>query len=439
MSPRFGREEALDAALICLAKAGAMAWVVHCGFQQVSDDDHSRVVIAEQFAASPKLDPSGTSWLPFPFWIHGLAMALFGRSLGTAHATAFVLGVFASVAPYFAARAVGTARLPAVIGAATFALTPWSVWLGVAPVPEAWVGALMGAGLLLVTAASGRAVVLGGLALLVAALSRYDAWAACALAAIVLSVRAARDPAGRRWSVVAAVLAAVGPIMWMAWNLKVHGSATHFVDRVAAYRRSIGAASAPLPDKLLGYPRATWSAAPEIVVLFAIFGAIAARSTILVRRWRLPLAGAALTLAFLIWGDVRDGAPTHHPERAIVAVLAPLCGFAGEGIAAAWTSLVDKVRRPLWMGLAGAAFAAWCYFAAGRWSYVPGRDESERRDVQIARGNDLRARGAAHVTVEPCQYEHFALIAAFGAPERVTTLPSSKRAVDATCPLVTEP
>ena len=387
MSRRFGRGEALDAALICLAKAGAMAWVIHCGFQQVSDDDHSRVVIAEQFVASPKLDPSGTSWLPFPFWIHGAVMALFGRSLGTAHATAFVLGVMASVVPYLAARVVSVDRLPALIGAALFALTPWSVWLGVAPVPEAYVGALLGSGLLLATAASGRAAVLGGLALLVAALSRYDAWAACALAAVVLAVRAAREPASRKWSIAAALLAAAGPILWMAWNQKAHGSPTHFVDRVAAYRRSIGAASAPLPDKLLGYPRATWSAAPEIMVLFVVFGAVASRSTILVRRWRLPLAGAALTLAFLIWGDVRDGAPTHHSERAVVAVLAPLCGFAGEGITAAWTALVERARRPLWIGLAGAAFVAWCYFAAGRWSYVPGRDESERRDAQIGRAS----------------------------------------------------
>ena len=40
----------------------------------VSDDDYARVVIAEQWAHAPKLDPSGTSWLPLPLWLNGSAM-----------------------------------------------------------------------------------------------------------------------------------------------------------------------------------------------------------------------------------------------------------------------------------------------------------------------------------------------------------------------------
>jgi hypothetical protein len=431
--------DAVAASALVVAKAAAMAWVLHCGFVQVSDDDHSRVVIAELFAHRPALDPSGTSWLPFPFWIHGAAMAVFGRSLATARAVAFVLGAASALIPWLAARHVGASRAAALLGAALFALTPWTVWLGVAPVPEAWVGALLGGGLLLVNAPGARAAVVGAALLCAAALSRYDGWAACALAAIVLGVRGLRAAGPRRAALLAAaVLAALGPLAWMAWNRHAHGSATHFVDRVAAYRRSIGAASAPLPDKLLGYPRALWSAAPELVVLFAAFAPFAARTAEVRRRWLVPLAGALLSFAFLIYGDVRDGAPTHHPERALVAVLAPLAGFAAEGTVVAGALAMARARRALVVAFAGTAFAAWCYFAAGRWSYVPGRDPSERRDPQIARGDELRARGVAHVTVEPCQYEHFALIAAYGAPENVRTLPSSKRPVTAECPRVTE-
>jgi hypothetical protein len=33
----------------------------------VSDDDYARVVIAQRLSLA--LDPSGTSWLPFPFWL----------------------------------------------------------------------------------------------------------------------------------------------------------------------------------------------------------------------------------------------------------------------------------------------------------------------------------------------------------------------------------
>ncbi len=433
------RERAVDALALGVAKAAAMAWVLHCGFVQVSDDDHSRVVIAELFAHAPALDPSGTSWLPFPFWLHGAAMALFGRSLATEHAVAFVLGALTAPLPYLAARHVGVGRAAALLGAALFALTPWVVWLGPAPVPEAWVGALLGAGLLLVGAGRARAALVGAGLLWAATLSRYDGWAAAALAAIVLAVRALRsEKRERAVFAIAALVAAAGPILWMAWNRHAHGSATHFVDRVAAYRRSIGAASAPLPEKLLGYPRALWSAAPELVISFAVFAPFAARVRAVRARWGAPLAGAALSFAFLIYGDVRDGAPTHHPERALVALLAPLAGFAAEGVIAALVVLIARARRVLVGGLGAAALVAWCYFAAGRWSYVPGRDPSERRDAQIARGLELRERGVKKLTIEPCQYEHFALVAAYGAPENVTTLPSSKAPVTGDCPRVRE-
>src|SRR4051794_3443153 len=38
------------------------------GLHALSDDDYARVAIAEAFAGAPRLDPSHTSWLPFPFW-----------------------------------------------------------------------------------------------------------------------------------------------------------------------------------------------------------------------------------------------------------------------------------------------------------------------------------------------------------------------------------
>jgi hypothetical protein len=40
------------------------------------------------------------------------------------------------------------------------------------------------------------------------------------------------------------------------------------------------------------------------------------------------------------------------------------------------------------------------------------------------------------VTVTPCAYEHFALIAAVGAPERVAILPATHAPVTPACPRV---
>jgi hypothetical protein len=59
-----------------------------------------------------------------------------------------------------------------------------------------------------------------------------------------------------------------------------------------------------------------------------------------------------------------------------------------------------------------------------RWKPYPGASSGERRDAQVARGLAARESGVAHATIRPCAYEHFAFIAAFGAPERVTVLAS---------------
>src|SRR5258708_3062804 len=112
------RECALDLGILWTLKIVVGAWLLHLGFSHISDDDYARVVIAETFAHAPKLDPSGTSWLPFPFWLTGSVMMAFGRSLPVARALAFALGVI-SVAPvYLAARAIGISRVVATVAVA---------------------------------------------------------------------------------------------------------------------------------------------------------------------------------------------------------------------------------------------------------------------------------------------------------------------------------
>src|SRR5262249_5181355 len=163
----------LDAGVIAVLvalKAAAMLWALRCGFAQVSDDDYARTVIAQAFVHAPKLDPSGTSWLPFPFWLYGAVMMLVGRSLTVARAIAFVLGAAAPAIPYAGLRSMQIARIPAAAGAALAALTPWSVWLGLAPVPEGWAGACAAAALFCL---AGERAFFAAVLALVASLSRY--------------------------------------------------------------------------------------------------------------------------------------------------------------------------------------------------------------------------------------------------------------------------
>jgi hypothetical protein len=413
---RFERRDAGVIAALAALKVAAMLWALHCGFAQVSDDDYARTVIAQTFAHAPKLDPSGTSWLPFPFWLYGGVMMVVGRSLTAARAIAFVLGLVGPAIAYAGLRSMQIARIPAAAGAALAALTPWSVWLGLAPVPEGWAGACAAAALFFL--AGERAFFAAALAL-IASLSRYETWPIAAFVAAVCVVRARRD----RVSIVAALVAISGVAFWMVNNAVAHGDPLHFLARVAAFRRASGAMLG-IGERILEYPLALVHDAPEIAAFGAIAAGVASRDRALRARWVLPLAGAGFVLAFLIYGDLRDGAPTHHAARALVPIFGVLAGFAADAIA---TPARPRVAVPV--AIATLAFVLF------RARDVPGASPAERRDAQIARGREL-AKTAPALDVTPCAYEHFALITAYGAPENVTIEPRTGAPVTSDCPSV---
>lgn len=95
-------------------------------------------------------------------------------------------------------------------------------------------------------------------------------------------------------------------------------------------------------------------------------------------------------------------------------------------------------RRAVVAAAAGLAGIAWLAWLPSRWADAPGTSEVERREAPIRRGLDLRSRRVQHVEIAPCAFEHFALLAAWGAPERATVLPRTGEAVTAECPRVEE-
>jgi hypothetical protein len=435
VTPR--RERVLDALVLVLGKLAIGAWTLRQGFTHVSDDDYARTVIAERFAHAPTLDPSGTSWLPLPFWTSGAAMLVGGRSLDVARAVAVVLGAASVAAPYLAMRAVGVRRGPAVLAVAVAMALPWNAWLGVSTVPEGWFGAIVAAAVIAMPHDAARPW--AAAALLVASLSRYEAWPACAALVALCAWRAARGAPGARRDVACALVACAGPAAWMAWNSHAHGSALHFVARVTTFRQAVGAASVPLADKLLGYPRALLEQTPEAVALGTI-GLAGLVSGSLRARWRWPAATLLAVLAFLVWGDVRDGAPTHHPARALAATWWVLVAMGIDALdaAALRSSNAPRVAKILAAAAGGVACVAWSASLPVRWREAPGRDLGEQRDAAIAQGLDLRARGVAHAEIAPCAFEHFALLAAWGAPERATVSPRTGEPLGPACPHVTE-
>jgi hypothetical protein len=430
----------IGAFIVVAVKAVLAASVLLHGFSHVSDDDFSRVVIAEGFAHAPKLDPSGTSWLPFPFWVNGAAMMLLGRSLPAAWRIATELGVVAPLFVYAALR-VRNVQHACLLALAAFA-APWLAWLSVATVPEAFTAGLASAGVIALYDARSldRRDVAFAACLLCACLSRYEAWPMAA-AACVAVVNRARRFGGARLGVIGAIAIAVlvlGPLGWMAWNAHAHGDALHFLARVSRFRQNAGQAEGSAFDKSL-FVLASVREAPEI--MFALVPALAglAIDRTMRARWSGPLSACLATFAFLTIGAMRDGAPTHHPARALTIVFPVVFAAGLDSVRALYERFVRAWPQG-WRG-ALAMIAVLGVVALPAWNLDerPGDGPSENRDHQVARGLELRDYRVPHARVTPCAYEHFALIAAYGAPENVTIVePATRTEPNANCPNVEE-
>ncbi len=419
---------AVDALLVAVLFGTACAVVRARGFDHVSDDDFARVTIAQAFAHAPKLDPSGTSWLPFPFWALGTVMAVAGRSLAVARAASVMFAAMAAPLPYLAMRSVGCARRASFAGAALALATPWALWLGASTVPESFTASAAAAGAIAIGGAATirRALLLGAAAIAVACLSRYEPWPLAPVLAVALLVRAYRERAPNLLAPLAIVVAA--PLAWMAWNAHAHGSAVHFLQRVATYRRAVGQGTeGDVLGALVLYPRLFVSTRPELLV------ALVATAPRLLRaplrgRWLVPLACALAQVTFLAYGAVKDGAPTHHPQRALLLTFVVVACASADALAS-WLEAGSRTAA------AAAALTGVLAIVGLRPLLAPpGSGESEDRRPQIARGRELA--GAPSLVVTPCAYEHFALVAAYGAPERVVIAPKTDAPVTATCPAV---
>ena len=440
----FRRESLVAVFALAALQAGVCALALRAGFDHVSDDDFARVTIAQAFAHRPRLDPSATSWLPFPFWWTGTIMALFGRSLAVARVAQIVLASLAAATPYLALRSAGASRGASGFGAIAAIATPWALWLAAATVPEAFTAsfaaaAAIGLGARPSETTTNRSLFVFALLLFCACLSRYEVWPVAAVLAPVLVVRAVRAESAhtsRRVLVACAVLAAIGPLAWMAWNLHAHASAIHFFHRVSTFKRNIGAGSTNTKTALLLYPNLLLAMRPELV-LAATAGLATLRSPEMRARWLVPLVCAAAQIALLACGNVRDGAPAHHPERALLAPAALLAAFA---VDAASMAVADLSRRGAsgWVASVVACatiLGAWL-FGVAQSSEIPGNAPFEDRRPQLARGVELRRAGGPHLHIEPCAFEHFALLAAFEMPERANVQPRSGAPVGPECPHV---
>lgn len=407
--------------IVVAVRAVNSARLLATGFRAVSDDDYARAVIAQAWSASPRLDPSGTSWLPLPFWVTGLAMRVFGPSLDVARAVAFVLGLASSALFFVAARRITGQTSHALASAVAATVFPWSAWLGVAMVPELPTTALClfaCATLAMQGGGEPRERLLGACALFAATLSRYEAWpVAMAFSAFTLfdGVRSERH---RPLLLTAAALSLLAPLLWVLWNAHAHGDALHFVARVVSYRRAWVARAGAVTELVPYYPLAIVRAQGPFLVAIAVGGVICwlrlrGRLPTIVASWSRPLVVTAVQLLALAVALARDGAPTHDHERAVLLALVTVAMVAGHFLGL----FLCEGRFEFALALAFAALAA--HLVQGGRSPVPVRPRFDARldQERIGRHVASTALPGERLLVEVEDYGHLAVIAAFGRPD----------------------
>ncbi len=388
----------VDALCVGAAKLAVSLGVLALGFSAVSDDDYARVGIAQRFAETPHLDPSGTSWLPLPFWAYGAALRAFGTGLGVARATALVLSAAGMMALWTAARWVGASRAGAVLAALVAAAFPWSAWLGAATVPEVPAAGLIVLGLAALAKHEPRVRLLGAAALAAACLCRYEAWPVAAAFALF----SAGDAYRARSSVhaLAATIAISTMLFWTAHGALAHGDPLFFVRRVTAYRDALGG-GAPFARRAAGPVIALFGEAPEISVSALVTLALARPVRTLAR----PAIAASSLLAFLVVGEIGGGAPTHHAARAILPIW--YLGAVAIGEAAgrlASSAVLQRAAFTVPLALVTLAIVTRAPFP---------RDFVDRRDA-LDIGQRASSLSAPGLFIDTADYGYLAVAAAFG-------------------------
>jgi hypothetical protein len=341
-------------------------------------------------------------------------MAVFGRSLATAQATAVALGVLSVICVHRAALWLGLSAPRAALGALVATAIPTAARLGVCAQPEALTAGLVVLGAAATTVDGSRRVA-GAVALLAACLCRYEAWAAAAAFAVVTLHDAARGPAAnlRIWLLCAAI-ALLAPASWIAHGAASHGDALFFLHRVAAYRRALGVTE-PLARSVLAYPAALVETEPEVTLSALLVAGIAtARRARSLRRFSRPALVIGAILAFLVVGRVLDGAPTHHAERTLLPVWTFLSLFVVDALFTAFPGAHAR-RLTFVIALLLGVFAVSAFLR----SLTP-TDPGVPRDAERAIGALARrhVKDDERLLVDTSDYGYFAVIAAFGAPER---------------------
>ena len=444
-----------DLVVVLLARAMITLVVVRAGFVALSDDDFSRAVISQRFALHPSLDPSGSSWLPAPFWWTGSWLRLFGRSWDAVRWIGICTGAGATLLVWVSARMFGLPRETALLGTLLTLSLPYSVWLAAASVPD-----YPTAVLLLFCAATvvrrcrsplgWRVRFLGAIAVLIAGWSRYEAWpVALGFAGVTLydamwgekcgpGTSATEAEQRGRWLLGAAALVSLlGPASWLLHGLARHDDALFFVKRVAAYQAALGGNIAPWHQRLLAAPWDLLRFEPELMGACAILTGFAVFLRIRLSDWRRPVGLLTLVLVMLIAGHLRGAGATHHQERSLLVIWMAACLLCADlfvrllRTSSGVSSLAIIVSIVVW----GLTSHTWFRPKSEAWWGATSR----RAELGIGAEARRWVGPGERLLIDSADYGFFAVIAAYGDPTRAGPLhdrdPRHRDALDPTASL----
>lgn len=312
---------------VSLAAVGglAVAYVSQSGWTLYYGDAEAHLDIARRVvdSRSPGYDQLGTVWLSLP---HALMLpfvrndALWRSGLAGAIPSAACF-VCAGLFLYAATRRAAHSSAVALASLGLLALNPNLLYLQATPMTETVVLAALMALLyftvLFRETQSLAAAVGAGLASLAASLGRYEGWFVIPFVAVYFLIVGRKNRFGA--ALIFSVIAALGPLYWLAHNWWIYSNPLEFYDGYYApmsiYRRALAQNMAPYPGDH------DWRAAVHYyltaVRLFAGWAAVAigilGLASALFKRMFWPLFFAALPPLFYIWSMHSGGTPIFVP------------------------------------------------------------------------------------------------------------------------------
>ena len=208
---------------------------------------------------------------------------------------------------------------------------------------------------------------LAGLAILLATLTRYDGWFLIPFTSLALAASATK----RRWLVFLefCLIAALGPLYWLAHNFYIYGDALEFYhgpySAKAIYQRALDAGlDRYRGDHQAAYAMEYYAAAAKLctgvpLLCLGLLGTICA----FLKRRTLPILFLLLTPLFYTWSIYSSGTPifvptlwpfSYYNTRYGIAVL-PLAAFAAGALVLVmpsrfkkWALLIPLIACSVW-------------------------------------------------------------------------------------------